>query len=442
MKKYDPNAVSRTTKSIIQLEMLKFIVHILGCNGVVDRNELNFINYYIDMQPSLELFQVDDLIKNTEIFSENVLEQSVSITIFNEADKILREKKIIDNSTGNLGSFIINVFEIAGKEAMMIDDIITEKEIQIFTAYMKSFKDNKLNSITKSDSLEDKNNEYISIKEANPEESLESLLKELNCLIGLETVKNDVNSLINLIQIRKIREKRGISQPDMSLHLVFSGNPGTGKTTVARLLSKIYFKIGVLSKGHLVEVDRSGLVGGYVGQTALKVKDVVAKAMGGILFVDEAYSLSSNKDDSDYGKEAIDTLLKAMEDNRDDFIVIVAGYPELMEGFLESNPGLKSRFNKFIQFEDYKPNELLDIFIKMCNDSKFLIDDDVKEYVKDFFENRYLKRDENFANARDVRNFFEKALINQANRLSINQIINDDELMRIKLEDVDNINLK
>ena len=442
MKKYDPNAVSRTTKSIIQLEMLKFIVHILGCNGVVDRNELNFINYYIDMQPSLELFQVDDLIKNTEIFSENVLEQSVSITIFNEADKILREKKIIDNSTGNLGSFIINVFEIAGKEAMMIDDIITEKEIQIFTAYMKSFKDNKLNSITKSDSLEDKNNEYISIKEANPEESLESLLKELNCLIGLETVKNDVNSLINLIQIRKIREKRGISQPDMSLHLVFSGNPGTGKTTVARLLSKIYFKIGVLSKGHLVEVDRSGLVGGYVGQTALKVKDVVAKAMGGILFVDEAYSLSSNKDGSDYGKEAIDTLLKAMEDNRDDFIVIVAGYPELMEGFLESNPGLKSRFNKFIYFEDYKPNELLDIFIKMCNDSKFLIDDDVKEYVKDFFENRYLKRDENFANARDVRNFFEKALINQANRLSINQIINDDELMRIKLEDVDNINLK
>lgn len=442
MKKYDPNAVSRTTKSIIQLEMLKFIVHILGCNGVVDRNELNFINYYIDMQPSLELFQVDDLIKNTEIFSENVLEQSVSITIFNEADKILREKKIIDNSTGNLGSFIINVFEIAGKEAMMIDDIITEKEIQIFTAYMKSFKDNKLNSITKRDSLEDKNNEYISIKEANPEESLESLLKELNCLIGLETVKNDVNSLINLIQIRKIREKRGISQPDMSLHLVFSGNPGTGKTTVARLLAKIYFKIGVLSKGHLVEVDRSGLVGGYVGQTALKVKDVVAKAMGGILFVDEAYSLSSNKDGSDYGKEAIDTLLKAMEDNRDDFIVIVAGYPELMEGFLESNPGLKSRFNKFIYFEDYKPNELLDIFIKMCNDSKFLIDDDVKEYVKDFFENRYLKRDENFANARDVRNFFEKALINQANRLSTNQIINDDELMRIKLEDVDNINLK
>ena len=148
----------------------------------------------------------------------------------------------------------------------------------------------------------------------------------------------------------------------MSLHLVFSGNPGTGKTTVARLLSKIYNKIGILSKGHLVETDRSGLVGGYVGQTAIKTQDVIKSAMGGILFIDEAYSLATSSE-NDYGKEAIDTILKAMEDNRDDLIVIVAGYTQLMDNFLHSNPGLESRFNKFIEFKDYDADELYDIFM-------------------------------------------------------------------------------
>ncbi len=278
-------------------------------------------------------------------------------------------------------------------------------------------------------------------KEEEPERTLEQLLQELNDLTGLTKVKEDLNSLINLLKVHKMRMERGLPQTSVSLHMVFSGNPGTGKTTVARLMSGIYQKLGVLSKGHLVEVDRSGLVSGYVGQTAIKTKKVIDSALGGVLFIDEAYALTNTGGSNDFGIEAVNTLLKAMEDNRDDFVVIVAGYPDLMDEFLESNPGLRSRFNKQILFEDYTAEELTDIFSGICGKSFYEVTDDAMDCVRDFFTDRVAQKLPGFANGRDVRNFFEKTLTNQANRLAGMTDVTDTDLITITLEDVESVEL-
>ncbi len=281
--------------------------------------------------------------------------------------------------------------------------------------------------------------QQVNDEEKEPEKTLDELLEEMNSLIGLEKVKEDVKSLINLVKIRKIRQERGMDSPDMSLHMVFSGNPGTGKTTIARLLAEIYKAMGLLSKGHLVEVDRSGLVGGYVGQTAIKVNQVVTKAKGGVLFIDEAYSLTVNRGATDYGFEAVDTLLKYMEDNRDDLIVIVAGYPAPMEQFLNSNPGLKSRFNKYLHFEDYTPEELIGILKLNAKKADLVLSEDAEKFATEFFTKRCKNRPENYANGRDVRNFFEKALINQANRLALLDSIDDEQLTTLEVSDLNTI---
>ena len=274
-----------------------------------------------------------------------------------------------------------------------------------------------------------------------PEETLEDLLRELNNLTGLAHVKEDLNSLINLLKVHKIRAERNMPQTSVSLHMVFSGNPGTGKTTVARMLGRIYKAVGVLKKGHLVEVDRSGLVSGYVGQTAMKTKEIVESALGGVLFIDEAYALTANTGSNDFGMEAVNTLLKAMEDHRDDLIVIVAGYTDLMQEFLDSNPGLRSRFNKQIVFEDYSPEELLSIFTGMCDKVFFKLSEQASAAVLAFFENRVNQHSAGFANGRDVRNYFEKALTNQANRLATMISVTDEDLMTITEEDVRPIEL-
>lgn len=274
---------------------------------------------------------------------------------------------------------------------------------------------------------------------AEPEEPLEALMERLYSLIGLKEAKKEVNQIINLIKVRKKGEEFGEKMPPLSLHLVFYGNPGTGKTTVARLLAKIYKSLGVLSSGQLIEVDRGGLVAGYIGQTATKTQAVIDKAMGGILFIDEAYALTHGKGETDFGQEAVDTILKAMEDHRDDFIVIVAGYPDLMKEFIASNPGLKSRFNQFINFADYEPEELYEIFYLNCQGQNLKIDDECKNYLKSYFETLYENRKEDFANGRDVRNYFEKVLKARANRLAEGDMDNmtKEDFLTIKLSDLE-----
>ena len=272
-----------------------------------------------------------------------------------------------------------------------------------------------------------------------PSANIKALLDDIDSMIGLDGVKKEIHSLVNILQVQKIRKERGLKYPVMSNHLVFIGNPGTGKTTVARKIGQIYKCLGLLEKGDLTETDRSGLVAGYMGQTAEKVQKVVEKAMGGILFIDEAYALTSYENNGgDFGQEAVDTLLKLMEDNRDRLIVIVAGYPEPMEKFLDSNPGLRSRFNKYIQFEDYSVSQLVDIFIEMCTSQDFIIGEGVKEELALKIGVMVANAGENFANAREIRNYFENVVAKQAERLMKKSYdeINGDALLTIEKEDL------
>ena len=265
-------------------------------------------------------------------------------------------------------------------------------------------------------------------------ETIEDLKKELESYIGLAVVKHEVESLVNLVTIQKLRKENDLPVEDISLHLVFSGNPGTGKTMIARLMSRIYKVLGILSKGHLVETDRSGLVAGFVGQTAIKTSDVIKKALGGVLFIDEAYALTGSTE-NDYGQEAVNTLLKAMEDNRDDLVVIVAGYPLLMQGFIKSNPGLESRFNRFLYFADYSAKEMLDIFDMRCKKSGYTVDNETHKQLEEYLK-RFAENNRSFGNARGVRNLFERAVSAQANRLAKEKDVSRDELMRLSAEDI------
>jgi len=309
--------------------------------------------------------------------------------------------------------------------------------------------------VNKSDKFENKKNDSgetgkteLKSEEANqmelkseeaeePEKTQEELLAVLDGLVGLDNIKQSVKSLINYVKIRELRRENELPNPPLSLHMVFTGNPGTGKTTVARILSELYKAIGVLSKGQLVEVDRSGLVAGFVGQTAIKTSETVTSALGGILFIDEAYALAPDTGAAnDFGREAIETLLKLMEDNRDDLIVIVAGYSEPMERFITSNPGLESRFNRYFFFEDYNSDELYKIFDLMCIKSEYILTDEAKEYAKNHFTEIYENRDENFGNARHVRNFFEKMVAVHSDRISSLEGHTRDDLTVVILEDL------
>ncbi len=270
-------------------------------------------------------------------------------------------------------------------------------------------------------------------EELPPPEKMEDLMAELDSYIGLGAVKEEVHNLINMVQVYKLRQQHDLPTTDMSLHMVFTGNPGTGKTMMARMMARIYRSLGILSKGQLVEVDRSGLVAGYVGQTALKTQKVIEKAMGGVLFVDEAYALNG-KSENDFGQEAIDTLLKAMEDHRDDLVVIVAGYTDLMDKFIHSNPGLESRFNRFLLFEDYSLDELMAIFKMRCGKG-YTLSPEAEPLVRDYIAEESADGD-GFGNARGVRNIFEHILVAQNNRLAKMERVTREDLMTLLPEDV------
>ena len=274
------------------------------------------------------------------------------------------------------------------------------------------------------------------IQKEEQEKRIKALVDELNDMVGLSEVKEEIRSLVNLIKIRKLREEMNMPVMDMSYHMVFTGGPGTGKTTVARLVGKIYKELGILSDGKMIETDRSGLVAGYVGQTAMKVHDVVKEAMGGILFIDEAYSLVNPDMPNDFGTEAVDALVKLMEDNRDDLVIIVAGYTDEMENFLKSNTGLISRFNKFINFPDYTKEELVSILAVMAEKAGLKIDDAAKQKVLELLRKKRKEQWKDFGNARGMRNMFEKFVVNQANRLVKLENPTRDDLMTIKEEDV------
>ena len=268
------------------------------------------------------------------------------------------------------------------------------------------------------------------------DDSLEKTLSELHELIGLKEVKKNVEDLINYLKVTKIRTSEGLKNVDLALHSVFFGPPGTGKTTIARLLGRIFRHLGFLSKGQLYETDREGLVAGYVGQTAIKVDKVIDESIGGVLFIDEAYALTQGLSPNDFGSEAINVLLKRMEDQREDLAVVVAGYTEPMSEFINSNPGLRSRFNRYFYFDHFKPTEMLEIFELFCKKSDFQLSEIAKEKLLETFEMLYEKKDESFGNARVVRNLFEQCVQNQANRIVKAKKISKKLLKTFEEEDI------
>lgn len=446
----------QTMSDQTRVELISYVLYLSEGAGEVSARRAEFIKHLFGLDATPK--ELTDL-SNRLRLHENQFGDSVPSLL--QAAKLIDEQ--LGSNTANGGPFapkIVSLYQDFGRvvseyardpgsledldrlcyEMMLsnsIGDVTAYRRQERFDDQMKDLEAMSPTSNPWSAKKEEpKQEEKTQEKPEEPEKSLEELMAELNELTGLQSVKEDVNSLINLLRIRKIRKERSMKDIPVSMHLVFTGNPGTGKTTLARLLAKIYHALGALSKGQLVEVDRSELVGGYVGQTAIKTQEVINSALGGVLFIDEAYSLVAGRGEGDFGREAVDTLLVEMENHRDDLAVIVAGYPAPMEEFLQSNPGLRSRFNKFIFFPDYTPDELYDIFTGMVDKNGYKLSDQAAQKAKKIFTDLYEYRDDTFANGRTVRNFFEKTMIAQANRLASVENIPDEQLILLEEEDL------
>lgn len=353
------------------------------------------------------------------------------------------EKNLIDNAM-----YLDTVTQSKGKIVECAKTIIknNKNEAILLCRYISDATKHKNAQITKiAISTKDALISYYGYKElknicsnkTNQEEdySLEELMTQLNSLIGLEKVKSKVNDLIAFQKVQLLRKAEGLHTTKNTMHLAFTGNPGTGKTTVARIVGRIYKEIGLLSKGHFIEVSRTDLIAGYQGQTALKVKEVIEKAKGGVLFIDEAYSITENEHSDSYGRECLTELTKALEDYRQDLVVIVAGYPKPMAKFFESNPGLKSRFNSFIVFDNYNENELFDILQNICIKEDYILSDDLKREIKNYLRKEVLNEEEQFSNGRFIRNLFEEMIIQQARRLYTCESLKIEDLKTLCTDD-------
>lgn len=460
-------------RDAIKAEILFFIFKVIDPERLIKEEELKFINECLDYDYTLLTIEV----ARKKTFNAGVPQMSFLLPSFIIIDSHLNGNKFSSTYVQTISYVTIGVLNC--KSASLQETVKYCRRIRLYSEMIKRSLNCKLDfdpmkhiseehkslikvaiEIDEKINKFEEENKYLeasietikkSIKKKKDEDEKHKIeerinkpskdldensdpVEQLKHLIGLNSVKNQIYTLVNVQIVNMKCKEYSVERQSIGKHMLFTGNPGTGKTTVARLVGKIYHEKGIISKGHLVEVSRADLVGKYVGHTAKMVKDAVKNAKGGVLFIDEAYTLCGTG--GDFGQEAIDTLVKEMENNRDDLVVIVAGYPALMQQFMESNPGLRSRFPITVEFPDYSSEELLKIFKKFCSDNSFNVSPEILDRVKAAFKTEAAKRKNNFGNARMVRNYFEKMIMNHANRLVVDNMLGINDITSFSIDDL------